>query len=270
MSRRDLDIGLSYQEREKFLKQAERLKIKLEDCGAVGGTVLDEYSQAKQRDEGYEKELGDLASAEKSLREIMAELAEKIENDFFEGVEKINEEFRKFFVSVFGGGKAELILVKQKKKPFSDDSPVVSEREKRVSSSVLALEENDILSFSKSEETGIEISVSHPKKRISSLEMLSGGERSLVAISLLFAMSQVNPSPFLVLDETDAALDEANSQKYALMLKSLGEKTQLIVITHNRETMRQADVIYGITMNADGISRLLSIKFDDIKEYAEQ
>ena len=270
MSRRDLDIGLSYQERENFLRQAERLKIKLEDCGSVGGTVLDEYSQAKQRDEGYEKELGDLASAEKSLREIMAELAEKIENDFFEGVEKINEEFRKFFVSVFGGGKAELILVKQKKKPFSDDSPVVSEREKRVSSSVLALEENDILSFSKSEETGIEISVSHPKKRISSLEMLSGGERSLVAISLLFAMSQVNPSPFLVLDETDAALDEANSQKYALMLKSLGEKTQLIVITHNRETMRQADVIYGITMNADGISRLLSIKFDDIKEYAEQ
>ena len=93
--------------------------------------------------------------------------------------------------------------------------------------------------------------------------MLSGGERSLVAISLCFAMSQVNPPPFLILDETDAALDEANSQKYALMLKSLGEKTQLIVITHNRETMRQADIIYGITMSADGISRLLSIKFDD-------
>jgi len=270
MSRRDLDIGLSYQEREKFLKRAERLKIRLEDCGAIGGAVLDEYAQAKQRDEGYEKELNDLAAAEKSLREIMTELADKIENDFLGGVEKINEEFRKFFVSVFGGGKAELKLVKREKKPFSDDSPVVSEREKRVSSPVFALEENDILSFSKLEETGIEISVSHPKKRISSLEMLSGGERSLVAISLLFAMSQVNPPPFLVLDETDAALDEANSQKYALILKSLGEKTQLIVITHNRETMRQADVIYGITMSADGISRLLSIKFDDAKDYAEQ
>ena len=109
MSRRDLDIGLSYQEREKFLKQAERLKIKLEDCGAIGGAVLDEYAQAKQRDEGYEKELNDLAVAEKSLREIMAELADKIENDFFGGVEKINEEFRIFFVSVFGGGKAELL-----------------------------------------------------------------------------------------------------------------------------------------------------------------
>ena len=265
-----LDGDLSYQEREKFLKQAERLKIKLEDCGAMGRAVLDEYSQAKQRNEGYEKELGDLALAEKSLREIMAELADKIENDFFGGVEKINEEFRKFFISVFGGGKAELKLIKREKKPFSDDSLVVSEREKRVSSPVFALEENDILSFSKPEETGVEISVSHPKKRISSLEMLSGGERSLVAISLLFAMSQVNPPPFLVLDETDAALDEVNSRKYALMLKSLGEKTQLIVITHNRETMRQADVIYGITMSADGISRLLSIKFDEAEEYIGQ
>ena len=97
--------GLSYQDREKFLRQAERLKIRLEDCGAVGGEVLNEYAQAKQRDEGYEKELNDLAAAEKSLRGIMAELAGKIETDFFGGVEKINEEFRKFFVSVFGEEK---------------------------------------------------------------------------------------------------------------------------------------------------------------------
>ena len=108
----DVAVSLSYQDREKFLRQAERLKIRLEDCGAIGGEVLDEYNQAKQRDEGYEKELNDLAAAEKSLREIMAELADKIESDFFGGVEKINEEFRKFFVSVFGGGKAELILAK--------------------------------------------------------------------------------------------------------------------------------------------------------------
>lgn len=257
-ARRDLDgaVVLSYQDREKFLRQTERLKIRLEDCGAVGGEVLDEYVQAKQRDEGYEKELNDLAVAEKSLREIMAELADKIETDFFGGVEKINEEFRKFFVSVFGGGKAELILIK------------LAKRKNKEEGEEFLAEELDVTEDDKEEETGVEISVSHPKKRISSLEMLSGGERSLVAISLLFAMSQVNPPPFLILDETDAALDEANSQKYALMLKSLGEKTQLIVITHNRETMRQADIIYGITMSADGISRLLSIKFDDTKEYA--
>ena len=251
---------MSYQDREKFLRQAERLKIRLEDCGAVGGEVLNEYAQAKQRDEGYEKELNDLAAAEKSLRGIMAELAGKIETDFFGGVEKINEEFRKFFVSVFGGGKAELILIKiAKRKNKEEDFPNLPGLSAPLRDQ--AGLETDATDGNKEKETGVEISISHPKKRISSLDMLSGGERSLVAISLLFAMSQVNPPPFLILDETDAALDEANSQKYALMLKSLGEKTQLIVITHNRETMRQADIIYGITMGSDGISKLLSIKF---------
>ena len=133
MSRRNLDMGeLSYEDREKFLRQAERLKIRLEDCGAIGGEVLDEYAQAKQRDEGYEKELNDLAAAEKSLREIMAELANKIESDFFGGVEKINEEFRKFFVSVFGGRQGGIEFGKNNRRektrkksfPTRQDSPL--------------------------------------------------------------------------------------------------------------------------------------------------
>jgi len=261
-SRTVLGKELGYQDRENYLRKAERLKIKLENYGTASEDVLNEYTQAKQRDEGYEKELNDLAVAEKSLREIMSDLGDKIESDFFSGVEKINEEFRKFFVSVFGGGKAELILEKiikrkNKEEEFSDLQGLSASLRDQAGM------ETDATDGNKEEETGVEISISHPKKRISSLEMLSGGERSLVAISLLFAMSQVNPPPFLILDETDAALDEANSQKYALMLKSLGEKTQLIVITHNRETMRQADIIYGITMGSDGISKLLSIKFDD-------
>ncbi|MEK7130761.1 MAG: AAA family ATPase, partial [Patescibacteria group bacterium] len=243
-SRTVLGKELGYQDRENFLRKAERLKIRLENYGTAGDEVLNEYAQAKQRDEGYEKELNDLAVAEKSLREIMSDLGDKIESDFFSGVEKINEEFRKFFVSVFGGGKAELILTKiikrkNKEEEFSDLQGLSASLRDHAGM------ETDATDGNKEEETGVEISISHPKKRISSLEMLSGGERSLVAISLLFAMSQVNPPPFLILDETDAALDEANSQKYALMLKSLGEKTQLIVITHNRETMRQADIIYG-------------------------
>ena len=202
--------GLSYEDRENFLRQAERLKIRLEDCGAIGGGVLDEYNQAKQRDEGYEKELNDLAAAEKSLREIMAELANKIESDFFGGVEKINEEFRKFFVSVFGGGKAELSLAKIKKEKTKKKSWQDWKQTQQMKT--------------KKKKLALKFLSATPRKRISSLEMLSGGERSLVAISLLFAMSQVNPPPFLILDETDAALDEANSQKYALMLKGLGEK----------------------------------------------
>ena len=112
-------------------------------------------------------------------------------------------------------------------------------------------------------EAGIEISVDLPRKRIKSLDMLSGGERALTSIALLFAMSAVHPPPFLVLDETDAALDEANSQRYAKMLEDLSKTAQLIVITHNRATMKCAGVLYGVTMGSDGISKLLSLKFEE-------
>jgi len=112
-------------------------------------------------------------------------------------------------------------------------------------------------------EEGIDINVSLPRKRTKGLEMLSGGERALTSIALLFAVSQVNPPPFIILDETDAALDEANSKKYGDMIESLAAVSQLILITHNRETMSRAGVIYGVTMGRDGISRLLSIAFDE-------
>lgn len=250
----DLDDGswLSYQDRENFLKQAQRLKIKLEDCGAAGTEVINEYNQTKTRDESYQKEMEDLSAAEKSLREVMAEMADKIENDFLRGIEKINKEFHKFFIAIFGGGKAELSVVKTKRRKTEVEADGMEEE---AADGELGKEEEN--------QTGVEISISHPKKRIFSLEMLSGGERSLVAISLLFAISNIKHPPFLILDETDAALDEANSRKYASMLKSLGGKTQLIAITHNRETMSRADILYGVTMGSDGISRLLSVKFDD-------
>jgi len=101
---------------------------------------------------------------------------------------------------------------------------------------------------------------------VSSLEMLSGGERTLISIALLFAMSQINPPPFLILDETDAALDESNSYKYAKMLRDLSQQTQLILITHNRQIMNVADILYGITMDSSGVSRLLSLKFSGESE----
>lgn len=248
----DVDGGLSYQDRENFLKQAQRLKIKLEDCGAAGAEVINEYNQTKTRDESYQKEMEDLSAAEKSLREVMTEMADKIENDFLRGIEKINKEFHEFFIAIFGGGKAELSVVKIKRR--KTETEVDDLNDEKSDDDLITEEEN---------QTGVEISISHPKKRIFSLEMLSGGERSLVAISLLFAISNIKPPPFLILDETDAALDEVNSRKYASMLKSLGGKTQLIAITHNRETMSRADILYGVTMGSDGISRLLSVKFDE-------
>jgi chromosome segregation protein len=110
---------------------------------------------------------------------------------------------------------------------------------------------------------GIEIEVNLPKKKVKGLMMLSGGERALTSIALLFAISQVNPPPFIILDETDAALDEANSKKYADMVENLSHRSQLIVITHNRETMSRAGILYGVTMGLGGGSKLLSVAFDE-------
>jgi chromosome segregation protein len=118
-------------------------------------------------------------------------------------------------------------------------------------------------------ERGIEVHVNLPEKKVKELNMLSGGERSLVSIALLFAISQVNPPPFLVLDETDAALDEANSRRYGDMIEVLAEYSQLIVVTHNRETMSRASVLYGVTLGSDGGSKLLSIKFDEAVKVAK-
>ena len=110
---------------------------------------------------------------------------------------------------------------------------------------------------------GIEIDVALPHKKVKELHALSGGERSLTSIAILFAMSQVNPPPFLVLDETDAALDESNSRKYGDMLEKLSKHSELIVVTHNRETMSRAKVLYGVTVGVNGASKLLSVKFDE-------
>ena len=115
-------------------------------------------------------------------------------------------------------------------------------------------------------EEGIDIRVNLPRKRIKGLDMLSGGERALTSIALIFAVSQVNPPPFIILDETDAALDEANSRKYGDIIEELAKKSQLILITHNRETMSRADVLYGVTMGVDGVSKLLSIQFAEALE----
>ena len=236
----DIFTGL---ERADMRKKIERLRIRLEEAGGVDESVLKEHDETKKRDEFLSKELDDLKKTAGSLKDIFDELADRVEKDFETGLAKINVLFREFFREIFGGGSAEIKMSKPEK-PKADE-----------------LEENWQEEIA--EEPGLEINVDIPRKRIRSLNMLSGGERALTSIALLFAMSTVNPPPFLVLDETDAALDEANSAKYASMLRELGKKTQLIVVTHNRETMKAADVLYGVTMGSDGISKLLSIKFEE-------
>ena len=233
----------SPEELEDFRKKLERIKIKLEEAGGIDPAVLKEYREISSRDEFLDKELSDLTESREKLREVMKELEDRLKHDFKSGVSKINEEFQKFFHTMFGGGKASLKVIEKTHRKESDESEESGEVEEV--------------------EEGIDISVDLPRKRIKSLEMLSGGERALTSIALLFAVSAVHPPPFSVLDETDAALDEANSQRYAKMLEDLSKTTQLIVITHNRTTMKYAGILYGVTMGSDGVSKLLSIKFEE-------
>lgn len=241
--------------REENRRELEKMKIRLEELGGTGGTeITKEYRETLERDEYLQKELDDLKKSAESLQILIKELLEKLDVEFKQGVEKINKTFNEFFSLMFGGGNAGLKITKLKIKNLTEEE---------LENQLLISEEKESI------ESGIEIDVSLPRKRIKSLEMLSGGERALTSIALLFAISQVNPPPFIILDETDAALDEANSKKYGDMIEELSKVSQLILITHNRETMSRAGVIYGVTMGRDGVSRLLSIAFDEAVQVAK-
>jgi chromosome segregation protein len=247
------NLPFTEEEQESLRRQIERLKIKLEDIGtAGGGDVLREYEEVSERDGFLVKELADLESSLVNLQKLIEELKVTLEVEFKTGLQKINERFEEFFKLMFGGGGAFLSIVVEKPKKLDDN-----------------MDETEKYEEDKSFEQGIDINVSLPQKKVKELTMLSGGERSLTSIALLFAMSQVNPPPFLVLDETDAALDEANSKRYGDMLVRLSKYSELIVVTHNRETMSRADLIYGVTIGADGASKLLSIKFAEAEGYAK-
>ncbi|MFT5281024.1 MAG: chromosome segregation ATPase [Flavobacteriaceae bacterium] len=227
--------------KEKRIK-LERMKIKLEEMGAAGGDdIISEYESVKERDEFLSRELDDITKSITSLHQIISELEVRLKTEFKEGLEKINKQFHEFFVSMFGGGNALLSLVEIKGKK-GDDEEI---------------------------EEGIDVNVSLPNKKSRDLHMLSGGERSLTSIALLFAMSQVEPPPFMVLDETDAALDEANSRRYGDMIEALSKKSRLILVTHNRETMSRAQVLYGVTVSMDGSSKLLSLALEEAVRIAK-
>ena len=235
-------------------RKIEKIKIRLEELGGSSGEeVLKEYKEVSEREAFLSREVADLEQSALSLKELIAELAEKLNVQFKEGIEKINTEFSRFFQLMFGGGLASLTVIKAPPK-----------RRKRTELDDLEAElPSDLPNEVEEEEEGIDIEISLPHKRIRGLQMLSGGERALTSIALLFAMSQVNPPPFIILDETDAALDEANSKRYGDMIEALSKKSQLIWITHNRETMGRASILYGVTMGSDGISKLLSVKFEE-------
>ena len=234
------------QERRRKL---ERLKMRVEESGVANAAeILKEQRDMRERDEFLERELRDIHQTSDALRALIADLTHTLHEKFDAGLRSVSAEFDMFFKEVFGGGEASLSVIARSAAGEGEEDDDVGVRPGRAAAD---------------ESGGIEVAISLPHKRVKSLSMLSGGERALTSIALIFALSHINPPPFLILDETDAALDEANARRYGNVIARLAQRSQLIVVTHNRETMSRAGVLYGVTMGADGTSKVLSVKFEE-------
>jgi chromosome segregation protein len=241
-----------------------RLRGELAAIGEIDASLIKEAEESEKRYEFLSRELEDLEKAAKDLKNLIKDLDRKIHDDFKEAFHTINEEFNKYFRLMFGGGRAKLKL----ETPKIDSQPTTTAAAPNVAEDIKESELKEVKSELGEEESvaGVEIDLNLPRKKITSLEMLSGGEKSLVSLAALFALISVSPPPFLVLDEIDAALDEVNAQRFADLIREFAHRTQFIIVTHNRATMEAANVLYGITMGEDGVSKVLSLKLDKTSE----
>lgn len=227
-----MEEALEIEDVEQTRKKVKLLKISIEELGPVNLTAIEEYERVSERHTFLTEQRNDLVEAQDTLNKTIEEMDEEMSVRFKKSFDMIQEQFNHVFRELFGGGHADLIL----------------------------LDPEHIL------ETGIEIVAQPPGKKLQSLSLLSGGERALTAIALLFAILNTRPVPFVILDEVEAALDEANVERYSAYLRKLSHDTQFIVITHRKGTMEGADVLYGITMQESGVSKLVSVKLEDQKE----
>ena len=216
----------------KAQRRLAELKQKIKSLGTVNVAAIEEYKEVSERYAFMSEQLGDVERSKAELLKLINELTKQMREIFIERFQQINQHFSSTFVELFGGGKASLSL--------TDPENVLT--------------------------TGIEISVEPPGKIVSHIELLSGGEKALVAIALYFAIMKVSPSPFCVMDEIEAALDDVNVYRFASYLRRMNTHTQFICITHRRGTMEEADVLYGVTMQDRGISKLLELHAGEIEE----
>lgn len=215
---------------DRELSRKERdLTNQIIELGPVNPAAVEEYDAVKERAELYQKQYADLVTAKENLETVIAEINEGMISRFNEAFQQINTYFVECYQELFGGGTASLKLI----------------------------DPNDIL------ESGIDIEAQPPGKKTKGLFLLSGGERALTVIALLFALLRYQPSPFCILDEIDAPLDDANIGRFSSFLHNYAQKTQFIVITHRKGTMESADIMYGVTMEESGVSKLLSVKISD-------
>lgn len=212
--------------------EVSHLKQAIEKLGPVNLNAIEQYQQVEERYDFLTTQRDDLLSAKEQLFETMDEMDDEVKTRFFTTFQAIREKFNVVFPNMFGGGRAELVLT----------------------------DPDDLLN------TGIEIEAQPPGKKLQSLSLLSGGERALTAIALLFSIIQVRPVPFCVLDEVEAALDEANVARFGRYLSAFQNDTQFIVVTHRKGTMEAADVLYGVTMQESGVSKIISVRLEEVKE----
>jgi chromosome segregation protein len=252
-------------------EKIQALKRQLDQIGGIDAEVEKEYQETKERFDFLSSQTSDLENTILSLEKIIEELDLIIKERFDKEFKEISTKFEEYFKILFSGGVAKIIKVmesdleeEEEGSPTPKDEAEGEKTEKADPQTASTLKKIKFLQkHNATGLAGIEIQATPPGKKIKTVAMLSGGERALTAIALICAIINVNPSPFVVLDEVDAALDESNSERLAKILDDLSHKTQFIVITHNRASMRRANVLYGITMGDDGVSKLLSVKLDE-------
>ena len=215
---------------DNAIRQINEIKAEIKGLGNINIDAIEEYNQVGERYEFLKTQRDDLVEAQNNLQQVIEDMVLIMKQQFSEKFAVINKYFGETFVQLFGGGKAELVLTEPK----------------------------DVLN------SGVEINVQPPGKAVKSMMQLSGGEQAFVSIALLFAILKVRPAPFCVLDEIEAALDDVNVYRFADYLKKFSNDSQFIVVTHRRGTMEAANILYGVTMQEQGVSRLLSLNIDDV------
>lgn len=226
------EIGQPVENQDEAKRRVAELKGKIKALGSVNVDAIDEYVTTKERFDFLSNQKNDLESSQKNLNKVIDSMQELMEEHFNKQFAQINKAFSRVFTELFGGGRGQLSL--------SDPQDVMG--------------------------SGIEIEVQLPGKGLQNINLYSGGEKSFIAIALLFAILEVKPTPFCFLDEIDAALDDVNVARFATYLKNYLTRTQFIVITHRRGTMEAANIMYGVTMQEKGVSKLLSLEIDDVED----
>ena len=227
-----LRLGIEIPEPAAAKRRLDEIKGKIKRLGNVNVSAIEEYKEVRERYDFMTGQISDIEHSRDELYRLIKDLTSQMKELFAAGFNRVNENFKKVFVELFGGGKGELVL--------SDPENVL--------------------------ESGIEIIAQPPGKKVSSIELMSGGEKALIALSIYFSIMKVNPPPFCMLDEVETALDDINVDRFAQYLHNMGDRTQFICITHRRGTMEEADMLYGVTMQEKGVSKLLELNVAELEK----